>query len=301
MCSFVNPRKKRHSLLVHERWCMNTKIYTKYNPQVFLLKIVGRSLSVSSLKWFFSLLLLMSSTAAPAIVSMESVHLGKPPQGFSGQFDLSVDADYGNTEAADASTGLKLQWSEDHNIDFVLANYAYGESAGTRNKNNAFIHVRHIHQRSAHIAWEAFSQLSNNEFTRLNVRALIGGGVRLTLGELTAERAMYLGLGGFYEREQLDIDSTNNIEQTNETVRGNIYLVMKYQFNSHVSLVSSTYYQPAVDEVSDYRAIEDASIVSKLTDGLSLRMGVNVQHDSRPPPEVKKTDSSINVGLSVNF
>lgn len=243
----------------------------------------------------------MSSPAAHAIVSMESVHLGKPPQGFSGQFDTSVDADYGNTEATDVSTGLKLQWSENHNIDFVLANYAYGESAGIRNENKAFVHVRHIHQQSSQLACEAFSQLSNNEFTRLNLRALLGGGVRLAVGALADKQAIYLGLGGFYEREQLAIESTDNNEQTNETARGNIYLVMKYQFNSHVSVLSSTYYQPAVDEIADYRAIEDASIVSKLTDGLSLRMGVNVQHESRPPPEVKKTDSSINVGLSVNF
>ncbi|MGD8569513.1 MAG: DUF481 domain-containing protein [Gammaproteobacteria bacterium] len=265
------------------------------------MKIVDGSLLVSSSKWFFSLLMLVSMPAANAIVSMESVHLGKPPQGFSGQFELSFDANYGNTEAANASTGLKLQWSEDHNIDFVLTNYAYGESAGIRNENNAFVHVRHIHQQSSHFAWEAFSQLSNNEFTRLTVRALVGGGVRLALGKPADERAIYLGLSGFYEWEQLDIDSTANNEQTNETARGNIYLVMKYRFNSHVALVSSTYYQPAVDEVSDYRAIEDASVVSKLTDGLSLRMGVNIQHDSRPPPEVKKTDSSVNIGLSVDF
>jgi len=61
----------------------------------------------------FRLILLFStfciSYKALAIVSMESVHLGKPPQGFSGAFDLSFDADYGNTEERTASTGIKLQ------------------------------------------------------------------------------------------------------------------------------------------------------------------------------------------------
>ena len=249
----------------------------------------------------FLLLLLVSAPAAHAIVSMESVHLGKPPQGFTGAFELSIDAEYGNTEEVSASTGLKLQWSEDKNIDFVLANYVYGESSGVKNENKAFVHLRHIHQRNNRFAWEVFSQLSNDEFTSLNLRALIGGGVRLALGELTDKRAFYLGLGGFYEREQLDIDNAASNEETEETVRGNTYLVLKYQFNSHVSLVSSTYYQPAIDKFSDYRAIEDASLVSKLSDDFSLRVGLNIQHDSEPPPDVEKTDTSINIGMALNF
>lgn len=249
----------------------------------------------------FSMLLLLSSPLAQAIVSMESVHLGKPPQGFNGSFDLSVDAEYGNTEKASVSTGVKLQWSKDKNTDFVLANYAYGENSGVKNKNKSFVHLRHIYQFSESLAWEAFTQFSNNEFTRLNLRALLGGGARLRLEESTDSGAVYLGLGGFYERESLDVDTSGGAKETETAFRGNVYLVVKYQFNQSVSLLSSTYYQPALDELSDYRAIENASIVSKLTQDLSMKLGIDVQHDSEPPPGVEKTDSGITVGFTVNF
>lgn len=249
----------------------------------------------------FSLSLILSPSLAHAIVSMESVHLGKPPQGFKGSFDTSVDAEYGNTESASVSTGVKLEWAEDQNTDFVLANYQYGESSRVKVKNNSFVHLRHIHQLNNEVAWEAFSQLSRNEFTRLNLRALIGGGARLTLGDSGEKRAIYLGLGGFYEREALDIDTSGGDTNTETTLRGNVYLVMKYQFNQHVFMVSSTYYQPAVDEVSDYRAIENASLVSQLTDDLSLKLAIDIQHDNKPPPDVKETDASITIGFSVDF
>lgn len=247
------------------------------------------------------LLLMFLSSGANAIVSMESVHLGKPPQGFTGAFELGADADYGNTEEVSASTAVKLQWSEDKTTDFALVNYAYGESAGVRNKNNAFVHLRHIQQFRRQTAWEVFSQFSSDEFTRLNLRALVGGGARLTLGTMTGQRAIYLGLGGFYEHEKLDVNGSPAIDETEETVRGSTYLILKYQFNTNVSLVSSTYYQPALDDLSDFRATENASLVSKLTDDLSFKAGLNIRHDSEPPPDVDKTDTSISIGFSVNF
>ncbi|MGD8885541.1 MAG: DUF481 domain-containing protein [Gammaproteobacteria bacterium] len=247
------------------------------------------------------LMLLVLSTQAQAIVSMESVHLGEPPQGFTGAFDLSIDAEYGNTEEIDVSTGLKLQLAKDKNVDFVLMSYSYGETSDVRDENESFLHLRHIHQRDTRFAWEAFSQLSSDEFTSLKLRGLVGGGVRLTLGEITDQRAFYLGVGGFYERERLDIDATSNVDETSNTVRGNIYFVVKHQFNKQVSLVSSTYYQPALDEFSDFRANEDASLVSSLTDDLSFKVGIKIEHDSDPPPDVDKTDTTIHVGVSLAF
>lgn len=250
---------------------------------------------------FITLFITLNPALAHAIVSMESVHLGKPRQGFSGNIDLSIDAEYGNTEKASASTGLKLEWSEDKITDFVLANYEYAENAGIKDKNASFVHLRHIHQVDEEIAWEAFTQFSHNEFTRLNLRALIGGGARLTVGNVSAKHAIYLGLGGFYEREDLDVETTAGVSATNNTLRGNAYLVLKYQFNPYVSMVSSTYYQPALDEFSDFRAIENGSLVSKLTDDLSLKLSLDIQHDSKPPPSVDQTDTSITVGFSLGF
>lgn len=243
----------------------------------------------------------LASSLAHAIVNMESVHLGKPSQGFSGNFDLTVDAEYGNTEKASVATGLKLQWAEDTKTSFVLGNYAYGENAGVKNKNKSFVHLRHIRQFEETKAWEALTQFSNNEFTSLKLRALIGGGVRLNLGDISESSAMYLGLGGFYEREKLDVDATSGAEETESAFRGNFYFVAKYQFNNNVSLVSSTYYQPALDEFSDFRAIENASIVSKLTKDLSLKLGIDIQHDSEPPPNVENTDAGVTIGFSVKF
>jgi putative salt-induced outer membrane protein YdiY len=247
-----------------------------------------------------SVALLAFTCSANAIVSMEDIHLGKPPEGFSGAYELSLKVDDGNTQQAAAATGLKLQWTEGIATNFILGNYEYGESDGVKDKNKGFLHLRHIHQIDRAYAWEAFSQASFNEFTKLSLRALLGGGIRLTLGEVTDKQASYLGLGAFYEHEELDIDDSS-VSDTEDVVRANSYLVFKYQFNEHVSLVSSSYFQPSLEDLSDYRAIEDLSLVSGLTKALSLKVGVDIAHDSQPPPGVEKTDTSLKVGLVINF
>ena len=244
--------------------------------------------------------LLCYSFTAQAIVSMENIHLGKPPQGFLGEYNLDLSFDGGNTERSGATTGVKFQWTEEQVTDFILASYAYAESAGLRNKNKGFTHYRHIHQLDEKLAWEGFAQLSFNEFTDLILRALSGGGVRLALGEVNDISAFYLGLGAFYEHEELD-NVLPGGDDTEAAVRGNVYLVTKHQFNQYVSLVSSTYYQPKLSDFADYRAIEDFSVVSKLTEASSLKVSVDIAYDSEPPINVKKTDSSLNVGIVVHF
>ena len=239
--------------------------------------------------------------SAHAIVSMESVHLGKPPQGFSGAFDINAIGEYGNTEKSSVSTGLKLVRAKDPITNFVLMNYQYGQSGGVRDKNKAFIHGRHIHQLTPKYAWEGFAQLSSDEFTRLNLRLVLGAGARISVWQDSKSLQGFLGLGGFYEREKLDVDAASDEDENTEALRGNAYFVIKAEFNEHVSLVSTTYYQPNLGRFGDFRAIEDASLVSKLTDTLAAKISLNVSHDSEPPSDVKHTDTTLRVGLDVSF
>lgn len=247
----------------------------------------------------FYLIILFFTAPVHAIVSMESVHLGEPKEGLGGSLDISASGEYGNTEKASLSAGVKLQRYKNDNLDFMLLNHQYGESSGERDKNKSFIHGRHIHKITDKYAWEGYAQLSSDEFTRLNLRALLGAGARIAFGKKSEKRAFFLGLGGFYEKEELDLDEQGN--EVSETVRASTYLVLKFQFNNNVSLVSSTYYQLDVTDFSNFRAVEDASLVSKLTDALSFKLSLNVAHDSEPPPDVERTDTSVNFGFLLDF
>jgi putative salt-induced outer membrane protein len=242
----------------------------------------------------------MASFPAAAIVNMESLHLGQPEDGWSGRFELGASGATGNTEKWDAAAGLRLQRQEGVNTSFLVLDYAYARSLGQTNADKSFAHLRNIYQYNDDIAYEGFLQVAQNKFTRLGYRRLAGGGLRYTLTEQSPLRAWFLGLGAFYEREQL-IDPALNEDEIDKAWRGNVYLVMKHQFSNQTRLLSSTYYQPKLSSTDNFRILEQAGLSVSLAEKLSLQLSINVSYDSEPPLGVRKTDTGYRTGISYQF
>jgi putative salt-induced outer membrane protein YdiY len=247
------------------------------------------------------LLFSLSALPAQAVVSLEDLHLEKPTEGFAGEFDLSAGGASGNTDKIDLSAGARLQWHAGDQTSFLVMSYAYGQSNDVRDTNRIFLHARHILQTSDPLAWELFLQGERNEFGRIAYRRLVGGGARFTLLERQERSAGFLGAGAFYEWETVTDTVGTTDTGTESTWRGNLYLVLKYNFNKTVRLVSSTYYQPSFDDTSDFRAFENAALEVSMTDKLGLRVSVEVRYDSRPPQTIEETDVTYRTGINYKF
>jgi len=250
-----------------------------------------------------SVALLFAFLALPAhaVVSMESLHLKTPMDGFSGEIDISTGGASGNTNKSNLAAGARVQWHTGIHTSFLVLNHAYGETNYTRDTNRSFLHARHIAQFQERLAGEMFAQAEQDEFARLEFRGLAGGGARLTLTERLEHSAAFLGLGAFYETETTtDVVGTSD-SGTHNQWRGNLYLVLKYEVNDKVKLVSSTYYQPVLDSAGDFRLLENAALEVTLTERLALRISIEVRHDSRPPETVEDTDTTYRTGLQFKF
>jgi putative salt-induced outer membrane protein YdiY len=240
-------------------------------------------------------------TGAHAIVNIEALHTGEPPPGYSGTVNVSVDGQSGNTDKLSVNAGTRLQWHGGAITNFAILRYNYGETSGAQDTNKFFSHARHIHQISDKTAYEGFVQAERNIFTRLTFRGLIGGGLRLTLAEIPEKKSLHLGAGGFFSREILVNRADLTDAGSKNTWRVNTYLNYVQQLNDSVRVLSTTYYQPAVDDFGDYRLLEDAALSVKMTDSLSLKVSLNLAHDSQPPQDVKKTDTTYSTGIEYSF
>lgn len=236
-----------------------------------------------------------------AIVSMEDVHLGDPPEGVSGTVDVSASGRSGNTDKSDATVGVRLQWQHAPATDVVIMRYAYGRSRDRTDTNQSFVHLRHIQEWTPRHAGEIFAQAERNEFARLSLRGLLGGGWRQRWIQNPERGAIFTGVGAFYEHETIRRDLDLGDSGTDSTWRGNLYLIFKYQFNARVAAVNSLYYQPSLRETSDYRALEIAGLNVELSERLAISLHLEVSHDSRPPLGVDKTDSRYRTALSYTF
>lgn len=246
---------------------------------------------------FFIFLILICSIPlqAHAIINAEDIDLPANTEGVAGKVGLSVNGSSGNTAKINSEASGRLRWQHGRHTEMAVVSYAYGKSRGRRDTNKAFGHLRHRFALDQNWDIEGFGQLQQDEFARLKLRTLLGGGMRWS--ENDEHWGVHIGLGSFFEREAL--------RGTNAPVtrlwRINSYLSFQYILNDNVRLQNTIYYQPAWKKQTDFRLLDDAAMKVSLTDSLGLRLSVETAHDSRPPAGIKATDVSYKTGLELSF
>jgi len=243
----------------------------------------------------------MWAPAAFAVVNVESAQFDAPEDGLSVSAEIGLDGASGNTDKFGFNAGTRVQWHRQSHTDLGLFSYRYGKSRGRADTNKSFAHVRHMQHISPLYTLEGFGQAEKNEFSRLSFRGLIGMGVRRVLFAGAASGRGFLGFGAMYEHEELQPRSGATDTLQSRLWRGNFYLSVKHRFNEQIRVVSSTYYQPRLDDWGDARLLEQAALMVKLNETLNLKLSLEVQHDSRPPQQVEKTDISYATGLELHF
>ncbi|MEA3522721.1 MAG: DUF481 domain-containing protein, partial [Campylobacterota bacterium] len=143
--------------------------------------------------------LLSSMSLIHAIITIVPVELGDKP-GFSGSLSGSFETKRGNTEKDEYNAGLKLRY--DNNESYTIWSDligSYGEASGEKNTNKTYAHIRLIHALyEKDLDWEIFVQSEMNEFTSIDRRRLIGGGLRYRFAHGDFGK-LFFGLGAYYE------------------------------------------------------------------------------------------------------
>ena len=245
------------------------------------------------------LLLLAVPVESFAIINAEGLGVATDKEGLNGKAAFSMNGSSGNTAKVSGEAAGRLAFVHGAHTEILVGSYAYGKSRGVRDTNKSFVHLRHRYALDASIDLEAFGQAQQNEFARLKLRTLLGGGVRW--GQQDDDWRIYLGLGSFYESESLRSTALTPAPPRTRLWRGNFYGTLFYALNSHVSFQNTVYFQPAWKDTADFRLLENAGMSVKLTEQLDLHLSVDVEKDSRPPTDIKSTDTSYKTGIEYRF
>jgi len=253
------------------------------------------------LTYFFTILLISSvPLSAIAIVNMDGLHFGKNKDAFTADLDVRVSGSSGNSRKSEAALDGQFSWMGEKSINLAIFGFLYGENDQVRNMNKAFMHYRFIRQLSDSTDWELFAQLEKNEFTRLSYRGLMGAGLRFDVFQSQQHHA-FLGLGGFYSKEKVEFVSGLSDHGIYNFTRANLYFLSKYKINSAVSFSNVFYFQPRLNQFSDYRALFQTKLDFKINKTLSFRLSLDVEKDSKPSQTIKSTDINYMTGLKLNF
>ncbi|MCW8109209.1 DUF481 domain-containing protein [Alteromonas ponticola] len=243
--------------------------------------------------------LLLSSTAY-AIVPVDQANVAE--KGVSGNVGVSIHGEAGNKDELEYSLSSILRYGQREDSWVLITDYSYSETNDIKDEDEFYTHLRwtRFNFFSPQVDGELFAQYEYDDFADLSSRKLAGGGARWRFSRTfeKAELKTSIGTGLFYEVEK-SLSSGGDVE----TTRANLYAKFLYSQASQYPFDAYTtvYYQPAVDDVDDFRSVIISGIEFKVTQTLSLTLEAELKHNSKPFTAVEKTDFEYGVRLSYSF
>jgi len=206
---------------------------------------------------------------------------------------LSLSGRSGNSDSENVSLGAYHSRRVGKHFGYVMATRDYAKSNGVESADAAFLHLRYNKYFDKKNAVEVFVQSNLDDFRSLEARNLAGTAYRHEISKSQAA-----GVGIFREWEEyLVADDKQTFNQT----RINLYWVLAKDLNEHASIANTLYYQPNIENTEDWRAFNQLSLRSKITDNLHMSFSLVWEYDSRPVLDVKSRDTSYQAGFEFEF
>lgn len=237
---------------------------------------------------------------AAAQINTEAMRVGDPEEGFSGNVGASLDLKRGAVAYLELKGSTQNIYHYGVHTWLLSGNAGYGKTEGEKFAQRFFTHFRWTAMWHPRIGSELFTQVEYDEFLRQRLRSLLGSGPRVLVIDDETFQAFW-GVAYMLEREILDIPPDNPHPQRGYYHRISSYLSLKWQPTENVNIVQTIYVQPRIDAFSDLRMLEQADLVVKLFDALSLKTSLTVLYDGRPPAGVVKTNLYLTQGVLLEY
>ncbi len=239
------------------------------------------------------LLLVCFASFSYGFVSLEPPVIGEK-KGLDGEVSLGGAYNSGNTDSSAVNFSFKGEYHEEVWMLYSIASYAYGEANDDKNKNNGLFHLRYIHHIEETLYdYEIFGQTEFNEFQDVKVRNLAGANIRRRFDGFFDK--CYVGVGLFYSYMEPDVISP--VDPVYERVKLNTYLSFAKSVNEHFSVTYLGFYQPNVEDFSDYRIFQVLQLDTMLTENLSLGLDVSHKYNATPYHQIEHTDIGSMISL----
>jgi DNA-dependent RNA polymerase auxiliary subunit epsilon len=228
----------------------------------------------------YIIFLLIITNQLYALVSIKPVDIGENT-GVTGGVELGLDTKRGNIHKDTYKASARIMY--DNNISYVVWTQVSGEYAKANkveDTNKKYLHIRYIHKLSDELLrYELFLQAQEDKFKAIKQRRVAGLGLRIKMFSTAISGQGYFGLGTLYENIRY-IEPT--IDPYENNIRVNSYLAYSIKFMSNSSLAYTIYYQPLVEEFSDYVMTNDLELKLQVFKKLYLRFSLSYDKDSQP-------------------
>ena len=251
---------------------------------------------------------MLAGFSAPvwSISNIEETRLSTLSEGISGKLMASIEGKNGNSNKEEYSLSGKLNFKKINYTLMTMIERKYGKANEIVNEDAIFWHGRLTHNYTVRTASEMFLQYEEDEFTRLQFRALAGAGLRQNIFTDQEDILFSYGVGAFREKEKIDVVT---FEAADYTTRLNVYYSYKHALNPQCIISNTVYYQPSYDRFSDYRVLFNLGMNIRINSKFSLQVDYQLKRDNEPPENLflavplnlKKNDSNYKTSVVYEF
>jgi hypothetical protein len=239
-------------------------------------------------------LLLSLPLPALAFETLEPDTITTPEPGGRGSISAAIDGRSGNTDRENYTVGGRLDYRARDTDMFVLTEVSRAKAFNQEIEDSSWAHAHYRDEFQHGLAAEAFLDGRKDEFQLLDSRLQLGVGARFTLAYEADVRAVYAGIGALHEwEEQVMVDD--------HYWRLNSYFVYKRQLNEQVRGMFNLYYQPSLDDGSDFLVTVETAALVKLATHLDLKAGVRWMYDGDAPAGIDEDDTLYITSLNLHF
>jgi len=248
-------------------------------------------------KKLFTLVLLFNSFSY-AFVNLEPPVIGEK-KGFDGEVSLGAKFNSGNSDTLALGAGAKGQYSQEEWLVYMIASYSYGESNDVIDTNDGLLHLRYVHEiTDTAYDYEFFLQTEFNEFQAIKSRNLAGANIRRDFSDLPFDK-FYLGVGLFYS--YMEPDTITAIDPIYERMKLNTYISLLKKVNDIFSITYLGYYQPNIEDFSDYRIFQLIQFNTSISENIGLSFDVLHKYNATPYHGIEHTDIRSTINLKYKF
>lgn len=233
------------------------------------------------------------TTLSYSFISLEPPVIGEK-EGLDGEVSLGAKYNSGNSDSISVGTALKGQYSEKEWLLYLIAAYNYGESNREKDTNDGLVHLRYVHTiADTAYDYELFLQTEFNEFQDIKERNLAGANIRRKL-DLSFDK-FYVGLGLFYSYVEPDI--VTPVDPIYKRIKMNSYISFLKKINENFSITYLGFYQPNVEDFSDFRISQILQLNTSLTDDLMLSFDIHHKYNATPYHDIENSDVRSTINL----
>jgi hypothetical protein len=189
-----------------------------------------------------------------------------------------------------------VQYKTAKDIWLIIGNYGFLKAGGEKFVKYRFSHLRFNHKLNGWLRWEIFAQAQDNYITNIDARYLFGTGPRFKLAD-TKSFHLYIASLFMYEYEK---ERTTPAIFHND-IRNSSYISFTIRLNEIMELISTTFYQPLLKKMSDFRILNETSLRVKAGKHFGFGIEWNYLHDRFPAGDSPKTTYDLSMGVQYDF